>query len=259
MADYAIGDLQGCYRTFEALLSKIPFSSSSDRLLFVGDLVNRGPRSLEILRNLSRRGDNAQVVLGNHDLHLIAAAAGVRRTGPRDTLDQVLAAKDKDDLIDWLRHQPLLLDDGRRMMVHAGVLPSWSPQEAKDSAAEIESGLRSDKFDLFLRGLYGKDRNLDRARESLSVLTRIRMVDEERKPFYSYTGARRDAPKTLTPWFEAEAKIFSTHRVVFGHWAALGLLVTKEYVATDSGCVWGNELSAVNLDNDHVYQMPNCD
>jgi len=258
MALYAIGDIQGCAAELDALLRKIAFRPSRDRLWLVGDLVNRGPDSLGVLRRVMGLGRSVTCVLGNHDLHLLATVAGRREMSPADTFLEVLEAPDADDLIDWVRHRPLLHHDAaaRRVLVHAGIPPAWTVPQARTAAREVETLLRGRKWRYALRGMYGNEptawsKKLDREerrRYTINALTRMRYCDRRGRLDLSFSGPPGSQPKGLVPWFDApNRRTVSTH-VVFGHWAALGLLRRGDVTALDTGCGWGNRLTAVRLD-----------
>ena len=255
---FAIGDIQGCAGAFDALLRKIAFRPSRDKLWLVGDLVNRGPDSLAVCRRVMGLGSSVICVLGNHDLHLLATVAGRRELSPADTFHDVLEAPDAGEIIDWLRHRPLLHYDARarRVLVHAGIPPLWTVARARSEAREVEALLRGRKWRYALREMYGGEpstwsRKLgatDRRRYTINALTRMRYCDRRGRIELSYSGEPGTQPKGLLPWFDfPERRAAGTH-VVFGHWAALGLLRRPDVTALDTGCVWGNHLTAVRLD-----------
>jgi len=258
MATYAIGDLQGCAAEFDALLKKIAFRPSRDTLWLVGDLVNRGPDSLAVLRRVIRLGRSAVTVLGNHDLHLLATVAGRRELSPADTFQDVLEAPDAKELIDWLRHRPLLHHDvaARRALVHAGIPPVWTVREARTHAREIEALLRGRQWRYALREMYGNEPaawspKLDkeeRRRFTINALTRMRYCDRRGRLDLHHSGPPGTQPKGLLPWFDVPGRRAAEVHVVFGHWAALGLLRRADVTALDTGCAWGNRLTAVRLD-----------
>jgi bis(5'-nucleosyl)-tetraphosphatase (symmetrical) len=258
MALYAIGDLQGCATEFDALLKKIRFRPSRDKLWLVGDLVNRGPDSLAVLRRVIGLGRSVVSVLGNHDLHLLATVAGRRELSPADTFHDVLEAPDVADLIDWLRHRPLLHYDAtaRRVLVHAGIPPVWTVTEARTQAREIEALLRGRRWRSALRSMYGNEPSVwsgkldreERRRFTINALTRMRYCTRRGKLDLSHSGPPGTQPKGLLPWFDVPKRRSTNVHVVFGHWAALGLLRRADVTALDTGCAWGNSLTAVRLD-----------
>jgi bis(5'-nucleosyl)-tetraphosphatase (symmetrical) len=255
---FAIGDIQGCATSFDALLRKLAFRPSRDRLWLVGDLVNRGPDSLAVIRRVMGLGRSVTCVLGNHDLHLLATVAGRRELSPADTFHDVLEAPDSGAIIDWLRHRPLLHYDAahRRVLVHAGIPPPWTIGQARAEAREVETLLRGRKWRYALRSMYGgepsrwsaKLAGADRRRYTINALTRMRYCDRRGRLDLSYSGAPGTQPKELIPWFDVEDRRATNVHVVFGHWAALGLLRRADVTALDTGCVWGNYLTAARLD-----------
>jgi bis(5'-nucleosyl)-tetraphosphatase (symmetrical) len=258
MALYAIGDVQGCAAELNALLRKISFRPSRDRLWLVGDLVNRGPDSLGVLRRVMGLGRSVTCVLGNHDLHLLATVAGRRELSPADTFHEVLEAPDAQDIIDWLRHRPLLHHDAaaRRVLVHAGIPPIWTVAQARAAAREVEELLRGRKWRNALRSMYGNEPKAwssklepeERRRYTINALTRMRYCDRRGRLDLTHSGPPGTQPKGLTPWFDVPERRTAGNHVVFGHWAALGLLRRADVTALDTGCVWGNSLTAVRLD-----------
>ncbi len=261
-----MGDVQGCARTFERLLERIAFDPGRDRLWLVGDLVNRGPDSLAVLRRVRALGSAAQVVLGNHDLHLLARAAGVRGPEAGDTLDGVLAAPDRDDLVHWLAAWPLLFRESGFVLVHAGLLPAWSLAEAESRAREVEQALAGDLRQT-LAMLSGKAparwserlSAADRLRFIVRAFTRLRLVDQAGHLAGGHKGPLETAPKGTLAWFDAHRRRPLDETVLCGHWAALGLRLRADVIALDSGCVWGGLLSAVRLEDRAVFQEPNAE
>ncbi|HUQ53259.1 MAG TPA: symmetrical bis(5'-nucleosyl)-tetraphosphatase [Gammaproteobacteria bacterium] len=255
---FAIGDIQGCAAPFDALLRKIAFRPSRDHLWLVGDLVNRGPESLAVLRRVMGLGPSVTCVLGNHDLHLLATVAGRRELSPADTFEDVLEAPDLNSIVDWLRHRPLLHHDrdAKRLLVHAGIPAPWSAARARAEAREVETQLRGRKWRYALREMYGgepskwspKLRGVDRRRYTINALTRMRYCDRRGRLDLSYSGAPGTQPKGLIPWFDVPGRRAAGTHIVFGHWAALGLYRRADVTALDTGCVWGNHLTAVRLD-----------
>ena len=270
VATYAIGDIQGCYDELQALLGVIGFQPAHDRLWFVGDLVNRGPKSLQVLRFVSSLGSDARVVLGNHDLNLIAIAAGVRKLKGRDTVKDVLDAPDGDELIAWLSHQPLLVHEPGLpyTMVHAGLAPQWSVTEAAMLAAEVQAVVAGDRSSEFLSHMYGNkpDRwkqeltGWERLRFVTNALTRIRYVDPDGRLGMNESGPPGSQPESLTPWFEFEERRSAGERIIFGHWATLQLEQELDPVHRvyhlDTGCVWGGRLTALRLDDERYFSVP---
>jgi bis(5'-nucleosyl)-tetraphosphatase (symmetrical) len=263
MATYAIGDVQGSFAELRALLKAIAFETRKDRLWFVGDLVNRGPASLATLRFVRDLGDRAVVVLGNHDLHLLALGCGFAKPREDDTLAEVLAAPDRDSLLDWLRCRPLMHVDGNYVLVHAGLLPQWDVPRAQALAAEVEKELVGTNHGKFLRDLYGSRpdrwnenlRGADRLRVIVNAMTRIRFCTRDGVMEFDTTGEITQAPEGYVPWFEVPQRKSESHTVVFGHWAALGLRVEPRLLALDSGCVWGGKLSAIRLEDRRLFQV----
>ncbi|MEJ2127671.1 MAG: symmetrical bis(5'-nucleosyl)-tetraphosphatase [Woeseiaceae bacterium] len=269
MAIYAIGDLQGCYDPFRELLDAIDFDPDKDKLWLVGDLVNRGPKSLKTLRFVKSLGESAITVLGNHDLHLLALATGRKQASNRfRTLQKTLNASDREELIDWLRHRPLAHYDKsiNTMMVHAGTHPQWSVKKTLARAAEVEQALQGGSHKKFLGAMYGnsprswsgKLKGNDRLRFIVNCLTRMRMITTKGRLNFAHSGSPFRARRNLVPWFDIEGAEWRGTRIVFGHWSALGLVVLPDYISLDTGCVWGRQLTAVRLDRKvvRVYQVP---
>ncbi len=258
MTTYAIGDVQGCFDALQALLEKIRFDPARDTLWFTGDLVNRGPQSLETLRFVSGLGERAVTVLGNHDLHLLAVANRTAKRKKQDTLDEILTAPDRDPLLDWLRHRPLLHHDAVLdwTLVHAGLLPQWDLAEAQRLAREAETVLQGDRADNFLANMYGDlpDRwceNLaghERLRVIVNAFTRLRYCDSEGKMELSFKGAPGSQPPGLVPWFQAPHRRSGAEHVVFGHWSTLGAHRADGVLGLDGGCLWGRELCGARLE-----------
>jgi bis(5'-nucleosyl)-tetraphosphatase (symmetrical) len=263
MARYAIGDIQGCMASLERLLALIDFRPHADQIWLVGDLVNRGPRSLDVLRWARELGSSLTCVLGNHDLHLLARAAGASGPKKLDTLDEVLAAPDRDQLIDWLRHRPLFHVDPKYALVHAGLHPRWSVGDAEARAGEIERELRGPSWRPFLAQLgHGTpprwdDRlgGSDRWRAILAYLVRARTLKPDGRVEPDFDGPPAQAPAGCVPWFAFPQPAWATHTAVFGHWAALGLDIGPRHAALDTGCVWGKSLTALRLEDRMVFQV----
>jgi bis(5'-nucleosyl)-tetraphosphatase (symmetrical) len=258
MALYAIGDVQGCDTELGALLQALKFSAERDSVWFVGDLVNRGPDSLKVLRRIRALGDAASVILGNHDLHLLAVAYGGARIRSDDTLEAILAAPDRAALLEWLLERPLLCEDPKLnlCMVHAGLPPQWDLSQARSCAHELEKALRRNPEKLFA-SMYGDqpdrwDSSLEgeeRLRFIANCLTRLRYVDAEGRLALRVKGSPKKAQsKSLIPWFEARDARWKGARIVFGHWSTLGFFSNADVTGLDTGCVWGDRLTALRLD-----------
>ncbi len=260
MATYAIGDVQGCFDELQALLARVAFDARRDRLWFVGDLVNRGPKSLEVLRFVRDLGARAVSVLGNHDLHLICVFERHERPRRGDTLDQVLEAPDARELVDWLRSRPMMHVERGYAMVHAGLLPQWTIATASALAREVEQALAAPNYGDFLAHLYGSgpetwDEALagwDRLRVLVNAMTRMRFCTTDGRMNVRAKG--REAPAGYRPWFEARPAR-AEPAIICGHWSTLGLKLTERLAALDSGCVWGGTLSALRLDDRTLVQL----
>jgi bis(5'-nucleosyl)-tetraphosphatase (symmetrical) len=258
MATFAIGDVQGCCDELQALLAKMRFGAQ-DKLWFVGDLVNRGPQSLEVLRFVRALGERAVVVLGNHDLHLVTQHEGLARPRPDDTLEDVLAAPDRAALVDWLRRRPMMHGAGDYAMVHAGLLPQWSVARALELAREVESALAAPNYRDFLASMYGSRparwsdalAGWDRLRVIVNAMTRLRFCTPQGKMDLRAKGAK--PPPGYHAWFDLRAG--DEVSLVCGHWSALGLKLTSRLAALDSGCVWGGSLTAMRLEDRKLFQV----
>ena len=256
MALYLIGDLQGCDEPLQRLLREIDFSASRDTLYVLGDLVNRGPGSLAVLRRLMGYGASAQCLLGNHDLHLLAVAEGVRRAHRSDTLDAILAAPDRAGLLDWVRGRPLALQAHGWLMVHAGVLPQWSAAEALALAGGFSAILAGSDGPDWLQRMYGNQPDRwspdlagdDRWRLVVNALTRLRFCSADGQMEFGTKDGAAAAPPGYMPWFEVPSRRSADTPVAFGHWSTLGLLQRPGLLALDTGCVWGGCLSAARLE-----------
>jgi bis(5'-nucleosyl)-tetraphosphatase (symmetrical) len=261
MATYAIGDVQGCYDELKALLAAAGYRGSRDRLWLVGDLVNRGPKSLDVLRFVRDLGERAVTVLGNHDLHLLAQAEGIEPLKEKDTFQDVLEARDARELLDWLRRRPMMHVDGEHAMVHAGILPAWSVERACALGREVEAALRRPDYAEFFREMYGGSPSTwhddlagwDRLRVIVNAMTRMRFCTAAGRMDLRSKGTT--ASRGYRPWFETRPRSEKT-TLVFGHWSALGLKLRARLAALDSGCVWGGKLSALRLDDRRLYQVP---
>ncbi len=263
MTTYAIGDLQGCNNQLVVLLEKIDAITPNAQFVFVGDIVNRGPQSLATLRHVRALEDRARIVLGNHDLNLLAVACGLRQPHAADTLDDILAADDRDELITWLRHQPLALEQDGHLCVHAGVLPQWTAQRTLDLSREVEASLQGPNWQDFLKKMYGNqpdrwDDNLqgdDRLRCIVNALTRIRYCHPDSSMDLKTSESLANAPDGLQPWFDLPQRQTEDVTVVFGHWSTLGLTLRPNLIGLDTGCVWGGKLTAVNLQDRSIVQV----
>ena len=257
MSLYLIGDLQGCDAELERLLAKIDFSASRDTLYLLGDLVNRGPDSLAVLRRLSALGDSAQCLLGNHDLHLLGVWQGVRQRSRADTLDEVLAAQDCNELLDWLRHRPMAIAAHGWLMVHAGVLPQWTTAKTMALAGEVEQQLRGQDFKYFLTHLFGNQpaqwhdglTSVERWRVTVNALTRLRLCTAAGEMEFSVKAGLANAPAGYFRWFEVPGRLSLEQPIAFGHWSTLhaGQSRRNNTLALDTGCVWGGCLTAAKL------------
>lgn len=264
MATYAIGDVQGCHDALQALLDKIGFSKSRDTLWFVGDLVNRGTQSATVLRFVRALGDRAVVVHGNHDLHALALLAGKTKRRADDTLEDLATAPDRDELLDWLRLRPLLHVEREYAMVHAGLLPSWTLAQAAELAAEVEVALRAPTHREFYPSLYGGKPNAwsdalrgpERLRVIVNAMTRMRFCTPEGVMDFGVKGEPEKALPGYLPWFDVPGRKARGVPIVCGHWSALGLRITPDLLALDTGCVWGGRLTAVRLEDRRVFQRP---
>jgi bis(5'-nucleosyl)-tetraphosphatase (symmetrical) len=256
---HAIGDIQGCCDELRSLLARIEFCADRDRLWLVGDLVNRGPRSLEVLRFVRSLGDNAVVVLGNHDLHLLAVACGCRPARRADTLDEILRAPDRDALLEWLATRPLAHFEAGDLLVHAGVVPQWTVETTLALAREVEFALRHEPRNLF-EHMYGDEpdhwsaglEGTDRLRFAINALTRMRVCTVEGRINLRMKGKPPAPGSPWLPWFDVGNRGTRGTRIVFGHWSALGLILREDVIGLDTGCVWGGTLTAVDLDGERA-------
>jgi bis(5'-nucleosyl)-tetraphosphatase (symmetrical) len=264
MSRYVIGDLQGCFETLQALLAKIGLDRARDQLWFVGDLVNRGPGSLECLRFAKSLGASAQVVLGNHDLHLLAVAEGLAKAGKLDTIQPILTAPDAAALLDWLRCRPLLHIEGRFAMVHAGLMPQWSWQHSQALAREVETALRGRNYRKTLAAMYGDEptswrdslRGDARRRFVINTLTRMRALDGQGAHQLKYKAGLDEMPAGLRAWFDVPT-VRSANRILYtGHWSAIGYVERDKVRALDTGCIWGGALTAVRLEDQRRFTQP---
>ncbi len=267
MTTYAIGDLQGCYDPLRRLLDYIRFDPLADRVWFVGDLVNRGPQSLEVLRFVKSLGAATTVVLGNHDLHLVMQGEGYGRASKEDTLGEVLGAADRDELLAWLRAQPLFHVQGDWAMVHAGLLPSWTVAQAKALSDEASAALTAPDYRDFLANMWGSEpaswgddlAGWDRLRVVVNAMTRMRYVTASGAMEFRAAGAKAPpakGPPGCLPWFAAARRASADHTIVCGHWSALGFHQEPNLLALDTGCLWGGCLTAVRLEDRRVFRQP---
>jgi bis(5'-nucleosyl)-tetraphosphatase (symmetrical) len=257
MATYAIGDIQGCYDALLRLLERLPFDPSKDKLWLVGDLVNRGPDSLRVLRFVKDLGDRVVVVLGNHDLHLLALAAGNPKHAKKSNLHDVLEAEDRDELLDWLRHRPLMHHDPNKefAMVHAGLPPQWDLAKALACARELEAVLRGPHYREYLHAMYGNDpaywnealTGMERLRVITNCLTRLRFCDAQGNLALKEKGPPGSQPGAFLPWFTVPGRATRGDRLIVGHWSTLGYMAQDNVWALDTGCIWGGSLTAIRI------------
>jgi bis(5'-nucleosyl)-tetraphosphatase (symmetrical) len=253
---YAVGDIQGCAPSLKALVKKLPKKSN---MIFLGDLVNRGPNSLAALRQLKslQESGRAECILGNHDLHLLAIDAGVRKTKGLDTVDPILKAPDRKELIDWVRNRPMALSNGKVLTVHAGVLPQWDLQQTLECAQEVERALRGKSYKQFLANMYGNTPNkwsnslkgYERLRVITNALTRMRFCTPSGQMEFESKEGLVNGPKGYIPWFKAPKRKTANTLIYFGHWSTLGLLRRNNVIGLDTGCVWGGKLTALEIAN----------
>lgn len=263
MAIYAVGDVQGCFSALLNLTAQIRFDQAKDTLWFVGDLVNRGPDSLSVLRYVKGLGPSAVVVLGNHDLHLLAVAGGCASPRRMDTFQDVLRAPDRDELLFWLRHRPLIHREHGLLLVHAGLLPQWTATQAVELAQQAEQVLRTDDYRIFLRLLFGTARcqwsddltGVARLAAITQGLTRLRICTPDGQMEFAYKGPPDWAPNGFSPWFDIPGRKSAGDTIICGHWAAMGVRIQDNLLALDGGCVWGRELFAVRLEDRQIYRV----
>ena len=264
MATYAIGDIQGCFNSLQRLLDKCAFDPARDRLWLVGDLVNRGPKSLETLRFIKGLGPAALTVLGNHDLYLLMVAhGGAKGRGKDDTLQPILDAPDRDELLDWLRQQALCHVENGYCLVHAGLLPAWSVAQARALAREVEAALQGPEHLTFIAKMWGSQPDCwsddltgwPRLRVIINAMTRMRFCSATGVMNFQAKGETTNAPPGFMPWFEVPGRQSAQAVMVTGHWSALGLRLTDQLLALDSGCLWGGHLTALRLEDRAVFQV----
>jgi bis(5'-nucleosyl)-tetraphosphatase (symmetrical) len=260
-ANFAIGDIQGCLLSLENLLQALPDPQAHQQLVLLGDLVNRGPDSLGVLR--WAHNNTIRMVLGNHDLHLLAVYAGLRKPSASDTLDELLAAPDAEALIDWLRKQPLAILEQGHLVVHAGVLPQWEAQQVVELAQEVSDALAGPKWREFLANMYGNTptrwddslKGYERLRVIVNALTRLRFCTPEGEMEFATKEGLGAAPEGYQPWFDVPGRKTESVTVVFGHWSTLGFIERTNLLGLDTGCVWGGQLTAVRLADRARYQV----
>lgn len=264
MSLYAIGDIQGCHAELCELLDAIGFAPARDRLWLVGDLVNRGPDSLAVLREVKALGDAAVTVLGNHDLHLLTVAHGHRRLHRGDTLQPVLDAPDRIDLLEWLQHLPLVVQEEARLLVHAGLLPQWTATRSVALSREVQAMLASARASEFLGQLYGDEpanwrddlEGFDRLRVIVNACTRLRFCRPDGTMEFREKRGADQAPEGMKPWYEHAHRATSDAHVICGHWSTLGLLLLPNVSMLDTGCVWGGSLTGMRLPERTIYEVP---
>lgn len=263
MATYVIGDVQGCLEAFQELLVAIAFNPARDKLWLAGDLVNRGENSIGMLRWCMDHDDQVVAILGNHDLHLLAVAEGYVPPHRNDTLDEILDAPDRTEVLEWLRFRPMLHREGDWLMVHAGLLPEWTPDLAESLARELEAALRGPDWRRFLEQMYGNEPRRwdaalvgqDRLRLVANAMTRLRYLHEDGNMEFLHKGALDSAPAELIPWFDFPGRQSQGMQVLFGHWSTLGLFQRPDVVGLDTGCLWGGQLSALRLEDGRLIQV----
>jgi bis(5'-nucleosyl)-tetraphosphatase (symmetrical) len=266
VSTYVIGDVQGCDDELGELLALVRFDVRSDRVLFVGDLVNRGPKSAEVLRRVKALHEQgvADTVLGNHDFFLLRAYEGLSALHEGDTLDQVLGASDANELVAWLRQRPLLIEHNDTVIVHAGLLPSWSLADARSLARELEAALRGDNYKSFLKELFGNEpktwhddlRGMPRARAAVNAFARMRFCTPFSEIEFKEKRDASYAPLGFSPWFSLPARRSGGAHVISGHWSSEGLRLWPSVSLLDSGCLWGGALSALRLEDRTMFQVP---
>lgn len=271
MATYAIGDIQGCYHAFQALLARLSFNPQHDQLRLVGDLINRGSGSLEVLRWCYQHQTSVKVVLGNHDLHALAVAHGLKKAHKSDTLQEVIDAPDKHELLDWLRYQPLMIagvdeKETDYVIVHAGLLPQWTVKSAFSYAQEVGAALQADDYCYFLANMYGNEPNywqdnlagMDRLRVISNAMTRMRICNSNGEMEFAYKGQVEHIPVGYAPWFDSPNRQSDRARIFCGHWSALGIIQRNNVISLDTGCLWGGQLSAICIETGVITQVQ-CD
>ncbi len=262
MAHYAIGDLQGCYTELTQLLQLIDFNHGTDTLWLVGDIVNRGTQSLECLQFCMQHVSSVQIVLGNHDLHLLALTYGFGKLKHRDTIQPILQHPELNKMRDWLRHQPLLRHNHTHVLVHAGILPEWTIEQTIELAKEVETALQQQPHDYFAH-MYGNQPShwspdltgYERLRFITNVLTRMRVLTKHHHLDHDFKGIYSEIKPPHRAWFDAKHRAHLSHKIVFGHWSALGFLNEKGVIALDTGALWGGQLTAIDLASEQIFQI----
>lgn len=263
MAHYAIGDIQGCYDELSALLAQIGFNHGTDTLWLTGDIVNRGPKSLEALQFAIKHSNSVQIILGNHDLHLLAVHYGCGKVKRADTITPILEHSERNKMMDWLRSQPLLIRSEKHIMVHAGILPPWTIDQAESLAHEVEAELSGKHAAAYFANMYGNKpkawhnslTGYDRLRFITNVFTRMRAITFDDALDFDFKGDPANMPVGLRAWFESPDRQHLSHKIVFGHWSALGYLNTHGIISLDTGALWGGELTAINLADESITQV----
>ncbi len=269
MAKYIIGDIQGCFDELLRLLDRINFDPANDMIWIAGDIINRGPKSLEALRFVKELGDSANSVLGNHDLHIIAASVDANpKKKFDDDIQRLFDAPDCDELLYWLRTRPLLHHDkeNKTVITHAGIYPMWDIETAKSLAQEVEQMLQAEQCKQFLSDMYGNEPSTwdetltgnDRYRFIINAFTRMRLCDHEYRLLFDFKGHPDDKPKDQIPWFDLPNKFDKDIHIVFGHWSALGFRNIDNIISLDTGCLWGGGLTAIRIDHPEkpIYSIP---
>jgi bis(5'-nucleosyl)-tetraphosphatase (symmetrical) len=263
MAIYAIGDVQGCFYAFTALLARLKFNPKQDKLWLVGDIINRGSGSLEMLRWCFQHQESLKVVLGNHDLHALAVVHNLKPAHKHDTLQASIHAPDSHALFNWLRHQKLIHIENDYVMVHAGLFPAWTIAQAACLANEVECALQADDYHEFLTNMYGNSptvwhenhAGIDRLRTITNAMTRMRICSHAGEMEFEFKGEMQDIPAGYLPWFDAPNRQSQDTKIICGHWSALGLHQRKNVFALDTGCLWGGKLTAMCLETREVTQV----
>ncbi len=267
MSTYAVGDIQGCYEEFARLLDRIDFQTGRDRLWLLGDLINRGPDNLSVVRRVREMGSSAVTVLGNHDLHFLAVHRGGHSPNRSDTFDDLLTSPRVDDISDWYRQQPFIVRDKvlGYAMVHAGIPHLWKMRKALELAAEVEEVIRGSTCEQYFRELYGNEPDrwkeswdgMERWRVVTNYFTRMRLIDADGTLDFSHKGALEDAPEGFSPWFSLRAEEPLKQTLLFGHWAALeGHTDDDRIIGLDTGCVWGRSLTCMRLEDGRLFSVP---